>query len=185
MVGPMPRAPQTAAPLRRVAVLGMAGAGKSTLAAKLGEALDARVFHLDAVYWKLGWVAAEREDFRVRHAALLELERWVLDGNYAWGGRPERLARADAVVVLTVARRTALWRVVRRSLRHHGTTRADLGEGRPERVSPSFLRWVWNWPRTHPDFVEHIRREAAGTPVVVLRTAADAERFVEEARRRA
>jgi hypothetical protein len=33
-----------------------------------------------------------------------------------------------------------------------------------------FLRWVWRWERNHPGFVERLEREAAATPVVVVRT---------------
>jgi adenylate kinase family enzyme len=131
--------------LRRVAVLGTPGAGKSTFAVALGRAIDAPVFHLDAIHWKPGWVEADRDEFRARQRELLGLERWVLDGNYSSRGLAERLARADVAVVLAVTRRSALWRVVRRSLRHRGTTRPDLGSGNPERVSVEFLRWVWNW----------------------------------------
>jgi dephospho-CoA kinase len=36
-------------PLRRVAVMGMPGSGKSTFAVQLGDALEAPVFPLDAV----------------------------------------------------------------------------------------------------------------------------------------
>ena len=171
-------------PLRRVAVMGMAGAGKSTLAVELGRALGAPVFHLDAIYWKPGWVASSWDEFREAQRELLALDRWVLDGNYSTGGLAERLERADAVVVVKAPRWLALSRVVRRSLHHRGATRPDLGADKPERLDPKFLRCVWDWERNHPDFVETLRRQASGKPVVEVRSRRDAQRLVEEARRR-
>jgi adenylate kinase family enzyme len=156
--------------VRRVAVLGMPGAGKTTVALALGRQLGAPVFHLDALYWKPGWVASSWDELRAAQRELLADERWVIDGNYAAGGLEERLERADLIVVVMTSRRRSLARVVRRSLRHRGTTRPDLGDGKPERLRLDFLRWVWRWERNHPGFVERLEREAAATPVVVVRT---------------
>jgi adenylate kinase family enzyme len=181
----VPGRPDEDAPLRRIAVLGVPGAGKSTLATALGRALDIPVFHLDALYWKPGWIAADWDEFRARHAELLELDRWIIDGNYSTGGLRERLARADAVAFVSVPRRVAVWRVARRSLRHRGRTRPDMGAGNPERLSLGFLRWVWNWDRHHPDFADSLGGEASGTPVIVVRTRADMRRFLDDARLRA
>ena len=46
-----------AAPPQRVKihVTGNAGSGKTTLAAKLGDALELPVFGLDSVVWQPGW----------------------------------------------------------------------------------------------------------------------------------
>jgi adenylate kinase family enzyme len=88
------------------------------------------------------------------------------------------------VVVVKVSRWTALWRVVRRSFRHRGTTRPDLGDGKPERLSLAFFRWVWRWERNNPGFVENLHEQARDKPVFVVRNHEDAARLVEGARRR-
>src|SRR5215213_9520835 len=98
--------------------MGMAGAGKSTLAVALGRAIGAPVHHLDAHYWKPGWVASSPDELRQAVLELVVQDSWVIDGNYWKAALEERLERADAVVVMTVPRRLAMWRIVRRSLRH-------------------------------------------------------------------
>jgi len=48
--------------MSRIAVIGSPGAGKSTLARKLGQALGLEVHHLDRLYWQPGWVETPRSD---------------------------------------------------------------------------------------------------------------------------
>lgn len=40
-----------------------AGVGKSTFARNLGEILNMKVHHLDALFWKPNWVEASIEEF--------------------------------------------------------------------------------------------------------------------------
>jgi adenylate kinase family enzyme len=164
--------------VRRVAVMGTPGAGKSTLATELGRSLGAPVFHLDAIYWKPGWVASSRDEFVERQRALVERDIRVIDGNYSHCGLSERIERADAVIVLTVRRWIATRRIIGRWLRYRGTTRPDLGEDRPERLDLEFLRWTWNWERNHPNFVRDLREQAAGKPVIVIHNRSEAERVI-------
>ena len=53
--------------MRRVLVLGCPGAGKSTLARSLGEALSLPVVHLDKLWWKSGWVNRTEGEFDALH----------------------------------------------------------------------------------------------------------------------
>ena len=48
--------------MRRIAIIGAGGAGKSTLARQLGEVLGIEVIHLDALFWKPGWVDTPRDE---------------------------------------------------------------------------------------------------------------------------
>jgi adenylate kinase family enzyme len=161
--------------LRRVCVMGISGAGKSTMAVKLGAAIDAPVFHLDAIYWKTG-VAAEPETFRQEQRPLLVQERWVIDGNYsAAGGLQERLTRADAVVYIEVSTLAALRRILWRAIRSPGSS----PHGNPAGVSWEFFRWVWSWHRKHSNLLETVREGLGGKPLFVLRSRSDADALLD------
>ena len=41
--------------MQRVAIIGTGGAGKSTLARRMGERLGIEVIHLDHLFWQPGW----------------------------------------------------------------------------------------------------------------------------------
>ena len=112
--------------MRRVLVLGCPGAGKSTLARSLGEALSLPVVHLDKLWWKSGWINRTEGEFDALLDAVLLGEEWVIDGNYL-RTLPRRLERCDAVVLLDYPRRVCLFRALRRILSWRGRTRYGGG----------------------------------------------------------
>ena len=133
--------------MRRVLVLGCPGAGKSTLARSLGEALSLPVVHLDKLWWKSGWINRTEGEFDALLDAVLLGEEWVIDGNYL-RTLPRRLERCDAVVLLDYPRRVCLLRALRRILSWRGRTRPDMAAGCPERLDGEFVRWIWEFHRT-------------------------------------
>ena len=133
--------------MRRVLVLGCPGAGKSTLARSLGEALSLPVVHLDKLWWKSGWINRTEGEFDALLDAVLLGEEWVIDGNYL-RTLPRRLERCDAVVLLDYPRRVCLLRALRRILTWRGRTRPDMAADCPERLDGEFVRWIWELHRT-------------------------------------
>ena len=102
----------------RVVVVGASGAGKSTMARSLGEALGLRFVELDAVNWQPGWRALDHEDkteFRRRVAEATAGDGWVSDGNYA-SVRDDLWARATHLVWLDYERGVIMRRVITRSV---------------------------------------------------------------------
>ena len=133
--------------MRRVLVLGCPGAGKSTLARSLGEALSLPVVHLDKLWWKSGWINRTEGEFDALLDTVLLGEEWVIDGNYL-RTLPRRLERCDAVVLLDYPRRVCLLRALRRILTWRGRTRPDMAADCPERLDGEFVRWIWEFHRT-------------------------------------
>lgn len=153
--------------------MGCAGAGKSTLARRLGAALDLPVVHLDRHFWRPGWVEPPREEWRAEQELLLAGDGWVADGNYG-NTLDIRLRRADTMVLIDLPRRTCLRRVLWRSLRDHG--RDTQAPGCPERFDLAFIRYVWRFRRVSlPRVLDGL---AAHPHVVVLRSRRDVERFL-------
>ncbi|CAM3279218.1 adenylate kinase [Stackebrandtia soli] len=127
----------------RVMVVGCSGAGKSTLAVELGRRYELPVVHLDAHYWRPGWVRPSDEEWAATVGELVENPRWIHDGNYN-ATLPVRLPRAELVVFVDLARWRCLWRITRRRLA--GAMIHDL-PGCRERFDLDFYRYVWRFPR--------------------------------------
>lgn len=133
--------------MRRVAVIGCGGAGKSTLARELGRRLQLLVLHLDEHYWRPGWRPKEPGAWRELQQTLVAGDAWVIDGNYLSTLGP-RLTSADTVVFLDLPRWRCIWRVTRRLVAGRG--RANTADGCPERLGRRHLRFVnyiWRFRR--------------------------------------
>lgn len=164
--------------MQRVAVVGSGGAGKTTFSERLGALVGLPVVHLDRHFWRPGWEASEREEWRRSQAELLAGESWIADGNYS-STLDLRLERADTVIVLGASRWRCLWRVVRRSLAHRG--QELQAPGCPERLDREFLRYVWRYPTdARPRLDAAIARHRAALTVVELSTPRAVEAYLVE-----
>jgi adenylate kinase family enzyme len=163
--------------MRRVLVIGSGGAGKSTFAARLARQTGLPLIHLDALYWRPGWVEPSREVWAREVELLLAGDRWVIDGNYG-GTLDVRLAACDTVVFLDMPRIVCLARVVKRRLQYHGRTRPGVTPGCPERLSFEFLRWIWRYPvERRGSILTRLSRLQAGQKVLVFTSGAEVDRF--------
>jgi adenylate kinase family enzyme len=171
--------------MRRIAVLGSAGSGKSTLARQLGEVLGIPVVHMDALFWRPGWVEAPEEEWRALHDEAVKGDAWIIDGNYSRSWET-RMPAADTLIFLDVPRRRCLWRVLRRRLQYARRTRPDIAPGCPEKVDWGFITWIWGFPgRSRTRILDLLERYRGEKTVIVLRSDRDVRRFLEAAKREA
>jgi adenylate kinase family enzyme len=163
--------------MRRIAVVGPGGAGKSTFAHELGRRTGLPVVHLDRHYWNRGWVPTPPAAWAALQADLLAGERWIADGNYG-ATFDLRFARADTVIVLAPPRVRCVAGVLRRWARHHGR---DLqAAGCPERFSLRFLRWIWRYRvDSRPRLDAALERHRGHLQIVELRSRQAAAAFLE------
>ena len=166
---------------RKVLVIGSGGAGKSTFARRLGEILGIDVVHLDALYWKPGWIESSKAEWAETVRGVLKRDTWIMDGNYS-GTLLERIDACDAVIFLDLPRTTCLWRVMLRRAMYRNATRPDMAKGCREHLSLEFFAWIWNYPkRSRPKVVKLLGEERAREKAIRLRTPAEIDRFLDVA----
>jgi adenylate kinase family enzyme len=164
--------------VRRVAVIGSGGAGKSVFARDLAARLGIPVVHLDPLFWRPGWIETPHDEWRAKQQELVAAETWVIEGNHA-PTLDVRLRAADTVVMLDRTRAVCMWRVMRRRLTYRRRDRPDRAMGCPEKLNLSFLRWVWSFPAEgKAEVLAAVRDFGAGATFHQLRTQRDVDQFL-------
>ena len=137
--------------MRRVAVVGSSGAGKSWLASRLAVVLDVLYVELDAIHHGPGWVALPADEMLRQLDTRCPVDgAWIADGNYASKGGDVVRARADTIVWLDLSRGAVMRQLVVRTLRRLAR-RQQLWNGNRESLRDalawdperSILRWAW------------------------------------------
>lgn len=165
--------------MKRVIVIGCAGSGKSTFSKQIGERTGLPVVHLDAHYWKPGWIAAESESFDREMQRIMQADSWIMDGNYS-RTLDMRLDRADTVILFDLPRYLCLYRIIKRRLQYHGQTRVDMGAGCVEKLDFAFIRWVWNFrKRSRPKLLSRLHQVRGSHNVVIFRSPKEVRRYLE------
>ena len=171
--------------MRRVVVVGTSGTGKTTVASRIAEAIDAHHIELDSLHWEPGWEEAPDDVFRARAREATLGESWVADGNYS-AVRDILWARADTVVWLDYPLRVALWRVLQRTVVRIVTREElwnDNREGLSALVGPdSMPLWVLKtYRRRRREYPELFKRpEYSHLTVVRHGSTGETERWLAE-----
>jgi adenylate kinase family enzyme len=160
--------------VRRVQVIGGSCAGKSTTSRRLAAILGVPYIELDALHHDPGWTEAPAEVFRERVTSAIAAARagWVVDGNYFGKLDSLVLDQADTIVWLDIPYRTAIRRVLWRTL-HRSWRREELWNGNRESFRIAFSResivlWVL---RTHRGFAAKWGPRLEGRNVVRVANA--------------
>lgn len=101
---------------RRIAIVGMPGAGKTMLARELSRRLDLPHIELTRLRWQPGWIRVDDALLLSRVAAALQGEGWIVEGTYRLF-RYIALERLTLIIWLDYSRRILLARSIRRTLR--------------------------------------------------------------------
>lgn len=176
--------------MRRVAVVGTSGSGKTTMAAAVARRLGLPHVELDALHWEPGWQEAALPVFRERVGAALAGDAWTVDGNYS-KVRDLIWPRADTIIFLDYPLAVILHRLLGRTLRRV-IRRDELWGGNRESIANTFfsrdsiLLWALQTYRKNrrryadlfaqPEY-RHLR-------IVHLRSPAEAQRWLESLHQR-
>ena len=164
--------------MKRIAIIGCGGAGKSTFARRLGGILGIEVFHLDALNWKPGWVPTPKEEWQVLQDEIVGRNSWIIDGNYS-ATMVTRLEAADTIIFLDYPTITCLYRAIKREIQYRGRSRPDMDPGCPERFHLPFLSWICGYrKRNRPTVLARIEQHCQGKRVIILRRPSEAESFL-------
>ncbi|MFD9460092.1 adenylate kinase [Streptomyces sp. NPDC060027] len=158
--------------MERILVVGVTGAGKSTLARALSGRLGLPYHEMDALYFSgPGWAVNDKlaEDV----SRLAAGPRWIIDSLGYPEVRDLLWSRADTVIWLDYPRHVVMPRVLRRSIRRTVTREVIFGGNREtwrewlRRDHPVW--WSWSQHGARHDEVERRTLDPGFAPLDTLR----------------
>lgn len=164
--------------MERIMIIGCGGAGKSTLAKKLGEKTGLPVVHLDQIYWSPGnWQHLEKDEFDALLMQELQKPRWILDGNFN-RTMELRLEKCDTVIYLDFNRITCILGWMKRVVKNWGTAREDMAPGCNEWFDPEFAKWLWNFNKLNRSRYLAILEKQKDKEVYIFRNRRQVRNFL-------
>ena len=166
---------------RRILVYGVTGAGKTTLAQRLGDKTGITWYSVDDLTWEPGWVPVAEDEQRRRIEAICARPEWILDTAYgSWVDVP--LATTDVIIALDYPRWFSLQRLVRRTAVRL-FDRATICNGNRESLRvliarDSILVWHFTSFGRKRERIRRWSRAAQGPPVLRFESARATERWL-------
>jgi len=171
--------------VKKVAVFGNTGGGKSTLARRLAELSGLPLYPLDMIQFRPGGGEVPRDEYLKAHAELLQRDAWIIDGFGCATSAWERFARADTLVYVDLPLFTHFMWVTKRFARGLVVTPEGWPEGSPmirSTINSYRVLWLCHWHLTpkYRKLVSEARREKR---VHHLRSVTEIEAFVDGVKR--
>jgi adenylate kinase family enzyme len=171
--------------VKRVAVFGNAGGGKSTLARELAAITGLPLAVVDELQYRAGGATVPHEEYVRAHATLLANDEWIIDG---FGGIAllwERLEAADTLIHVDLPLAVhALW-VTKRLIKGLFADPPGWPKGSPV-IGSSMSSYRVLWPchtRLTPRYRSYVSQAAQRKRVFQLRSSRELRQFLESMRK--
>lgn len=169
--------------MKRIAIIGNAGSGKSVLAKKLQSIFNLPVYHLDQYFWKPGWVHPDIAEYKLIHDSLCNKDEWIIEGmNLKVAAH--RLDRADMIIYLAIPRSLCIWRIFKRTWQYYGIETPSSAAGCVERFNLEFLKfllWVWNYEKKYHSMISLMLSHCAKEKEIhILNSPKEVDNFIKQ-----
>ena len=171
--------------MKRIAVFGNTGGGKSTLARQLAELTGLPLYPLDLIEYRAGGEKLPHEEYLKAHAELLLRDEWIIDGFGCVASAWERFSKADTLVYVDLPLLTHYWWVTKRLIKGLFVKPEGWPENSPLwRSTMNCYRVAWLCHRRlTPRYRQLVAEAASAKCVHHLKSAGEIAGFVEALRR--
>ena len=170
--------------MKRVAIFGNAGGGKSTLARELAAITRLPLTVLDKLQYRPGGVRIPADEYLRAHALLLASDAWIIDGYGCSRSIWERLDAADTLIHVDLPLAVHALGVTKRLVKGFFATPEGWPENTPL-ISSSIQSYRVLWPchtRLTPKYRSYVANAAQRKRVFHLRSRGEVKQFLEAMR---
>ena len=158
--------------MKKVIVIGCPGSGKSTVSRALHDKTGIPLYHLDMMYWNADKTTVEKSVFLERLTAVLEKNKWIIDGNYA-STMELRMAACDTVIFLDYPLYVCLDGIKER----HGKPRSDMPWIETEEDA-EFIEFIKSYNEQQKPKVLELLKKYSDKNIIVLESREQADAFL-------
>lgn len=166
--------------MKKVAVFGKPGSGKSALSKRLSTATGIPLCSLDSIVYHKDGGLVDRKIFDEEHAKVLSSEQWIIDGFGPLNSFFERLDAADTLIYIDLPYPVSYWFVTKRLLKGVFITPEGWPDGssvfkgtvqsyKTLKLCPKF----WN-----DDFTKKLQTMSSDKTVFVIRSVSELNHFI-------
>ncbi|VAW52461.1 DNA topology modulation protein [hydrothermal vent metagenome] len=166
--------------MKKIAVFGKPGSGKSTLSKKLASATGIQLHPLDSIIYIKNGDMVDRNTYDREHGNILFSDSWIIDGFGPIESFNKRLDMADTLIYIELPYIVSYWLVTKRLLKGlvvkpegwpdgSSILKGTLTSYRTLKLCPKF----WN-----DDFMKKLEKISTNKSLYVIRSISELNSFV-------
>ncbi len=167
--------------MKRIAVFGKPGSGKSTVSKGLASATGIPLHQLDSIVYKQNGDLVDRDTYDKAHDNILASDSWIIDGFGPMPSFTKRLDVADTLIYIDLPYAVSYWFVTKRLLKGlfvkpegwpdgSSILKGTLESYKFLKLSPKF----WN-----DDFLQKLEQLSKNKSLHVIRSLSELNSFIQ------
>jgi adenylate kinase family enzyme len=168
--------------IQRIAVIGNAGGGKTTMCRKLSQLLQIQVHHIDMIQWKPNWERTPLNEFHEVHEKILAQDSWIIDGFGPMDAISKRFSLADTLILVDYPLAIHYWWSMKRQIKDIFIPRDDLPENCPMLPKTwELIQIIWYVHKElRPQFIELANQFQGEKRIFHLRSPREMKQFLQQ-----
>ena len=158
--------------MKKIIVIGCPGSGKSTFSIALHDCTGIPLYHLDMLKWNADRTTVSREIFLERLQNVLQMDEWIIDGNYSTT-MELRMQACDTVFFLDYPLEVCISGIEER----RGKQRPDMPWVETEEDA-EFMEFIKNYNLQSRSEVLELLEKHADKNIVIFKSRSEAEKFL-------
>lgn len=171
--------------MKKVAVFGKPGNGKSTLSKKLASATGLKLYALDSILYKPNKEEIDRKTYEEIHESILSSEEWIIEGFGPMNSLESfnrRLEEADTLIYIELSYLVSYWLVTKRFIKGLFVKPEGWPDGSSVlKGTVESYKVLKRCPKFWNDgFLQRIEKLSANKSLYVIRSVSELNSFVEK-----